>query len=226
MSAKSVTKPTDGIAVVGLGCWYPGASGPRELWENILARRRQFRRIPDCRLPMSDYHDPDPAAPDKTYGRRAAVIDGFRLMTAAERKGLPPRVRHELAETMERYFKSVFPPVTEDTLAGGLSNTIAGRICNAFDFHGGGYTVDGACSSSLLAVCTAADRLNAGDLDLAMAGGVDVSLDTFELVGFAKTGALTPDDMRVYDRRANRVPSGRRLRVRGAQAAGGRARRR
>src|SRR5262249_24146824 len=47
------------------------------------------------------------------------------------------------------------------------------------------------------------DRLATRDLDLAMAGGVDVSLDTFELIGFAKTGALTPDDMRVYDRRAN-----------------------
>ncbi|MCI5167416.1 MAG: polyketide synthase, partial [Candidatus Electrothrix sp. GM3_4] len=35
------------------------------------------------------------------------------------------------------------------------------------------------------------------------AGGVDISLDTFELVGFAKTAALTTDDMRVYDRRAD-----------------------
>ena len=90
---------------------------------------------------------------------------------------------------MEEIYKSSFAPTTEDTLAGGLSNTIAGRICNFFDLHGGGYTVDGACSSSLLAVCTAADRLATGDLDLALAGGVDISLDTFELVGFAKTGA-------------------------------------
>ena len=45
--------------------------------------------------------------------------------------------------------------------------------------------------------------LAAGDLDLALAGGVDVSLDTFELIGFAKTGALTPDEMRVYDKRGN-----------------------
>jgi acyl transferase domain-containing protein len=265
------------IAVVGLGCWYPGARGPRELWENVLARRRQFRRLPDCRLSLDAYHDPDPAAPDKTYGRRAAVIDGFRfdwaghripkktyegtdvvqwfalevarqaledagysresvprdrtgvilgntltgehtrsntmrlrwpyvrraLMAAAERKGMSASARAELAELMETLYKSVFPAVTEDTLAGGLSNTIAGRICNLFDFHGGGYTVDGACASSLLAVTTAAERLASGQLDLALAGGVDVSLDTFELIGFAKTGALTADDMRVYDRRAS-----------------------
>jgi enediyne polyketide synthase len=93
--------------------------------------------------------------------------------------------------------------VTEDTLAGGLSNTIAGRICNFYNLHGGGYTIDGACSSSLLAVCTAADRLANGSLDMALAGGVDISLDTFELIGFAKTGALTAEEMTVYDRRAS-----------------------
>jgi enediyne polyketide synthase len=38
-------------------------------------------------------------------------------------------------------------------------------------------------------------------LDLAIVGGVDISLDPFELIGFAKTGALTDGDMTVYDRR-------------------------
>ncbi len=36
-----------------------------------------------------------------------------------------------------------------------------------------------------------------------MAGGVDLSIDPFEIVGFAKTGALATDDMRVYDRHSN-----------------------
>lgn len=265
------------IAVVGIGCWYPGAQGPRQLWENILARRREFRRIPDVRLPLEDYYDSDPEAIDKTYGQRAAFIDGFvfdwakkripqrtyictdiaqwlaldvaasaledagytresvqrertgvilgntltgewtrsnsmrlrwpfvrrALLAAASAKGLPASLQQELVATMEEFYKSVFPPTTEDTLAGGLSNTIAGRICNYFDFHGGGYTVDGACSSSLIAVCTAANYLANGDLDMALAGGVDISLDTFELIGFAKTGALTKSDMNVYDQRAS-----------------------
>ncbi|HIC77550.1 MAG TPA: polyketide synthase, partial [Sulfurovum sp.] len=106
-------------------------------------------------------------------------------------------------ERSEEYYKSVFPEMTEDSLAGGLSNTIAGRVCNTMDLHGGGYTVDGACSSSLIAISTAAEKLSSGTLDLAIAGGVDVSLDTFEMVGFARTGALTPDKMRVYDKRGN-----------------------
>ena len=265
------------IAVIGIGCRYPGADGPRQLWENVLARRQQFRRIPSVRLPLTDYYDPDVKKADSTYGRKAALRDGFQfdwrkwripqstvertdivqwlaLEVAAsaledaglERESLPkertgvmvgntltgeqtrsnslrlrwPFVRRALgeaaircgmsaassqvlAEQMEEVFKSVFPSVNEDTLAGGLSNTIAGRICNAFDLHGGGFTIDGACSSSLLAVCHAAQALASQQLDLALAGGVDVSLDTFELIGFAKTGALSRDRMRVYDRRAD-----------------------
>lgn len=260
-----------------MGCWYPGARDLQQLWENIVARRQQFRRSPEQRLLLADYYDPDPAAPDKTYGSRMAVIDGFEfdwaskripkttiestdivhwlalevalkaledagynrksvanersgvvlgntltgeqtrsstmrlrwpyvrraLGAAAKVKGLSPPTVEALLETMEEFYKSAFSPITEDTLAGGLSNTIAGRICNFLNFHGGGYTVDGACSSSLIAVATACTQLANGDLDLALAGGVDVSLDTFELIGFAKAGALTSQDMTVYDRRAS-----------------------
>ncbi|TBR57150.1 type I polyketide synthase [Mastigocladus laminosus UU774] len=276
-SAIESSTSKNAIAVVGMGCHYAGANDLKQLWENILARRRQFRQLPDQRLPLSEYHDPDPLAPDKTYGTRAGVIDGFEfdwmgkripkktfehtdivhwlalevadkalkdagyardsvptertgvilgntltgeqsrassirlrwpyvekvLRVSAQVKGLPQGIVETLLETMEEVYKSVFPPVTEDALAAGLSNTIAGRVCNFYNFDGGGYTVDGACASSLIAIATAATALTNGDLDLALAGGVDVSLDTFELIGFAKAGALATQDMNVYDRRAN-----------------------
>lgn len=104
---------------------------------------------------------------------------------------------------LEEIYKEPFPPIGEESLAGGLSNTIAGRICNYFDLKGGGFTIDGACSSSLLAVSNACSALVSGDVDIALAGGIDLSLDPFELVGFAKTGALAAEEMRVYDARSN-----------------------
>ena len=263
------------IAVTGIGCWYPGANSAQQLWENILARRREFRKFLDQRLPVKDYYDPDPSIADKIYTSRAAYIDGFQFDWAKHRipqktykgtdivqwlalevaeqaladagfnresiprdrtgvilgnsltgeqsransmrlrwpfvKKVMLRAAQSMAmhgarldtfiETSERLYKSVFPEVNEDTLQGGLSNTVAGRVANYFDLHGGGYVVDGACSSSLLAVCTAAAQLSNNDLDMAVAGGVDISLDTFELIGFAKTSALTATDMHVYDRR-------------------------
>ncbi len=126
-----------------------------------------------------------------------------RVVEAALRdEGWTPDRRSEFLGRLEAQFKEPFPPVGEETLAGGLSNTIAGRICNHFDLKGGGYTVDGACASSLLAVAHACSSLASGDLDVALAGGVDLSLDPFELVGFAKAGALAQDAMRVFDARS------------------------
>jgi len=92
-----------------------------------------------------------------------------------------------------------FPEPNDETLAGALSNTIAGRICNYFDFGGGGYTVDGACASSLLAITSGCRLIATGEADVVLAGGVDLSLDPLELVGFARLGALAGSDMRVYD---------------------------
>ncbi|WP_031226270.1 polyketide synthase, partial [Streptomyces roseochromogenus] len=130
-----------------------------------------------------------------------------------------------LARTAERYLEP-FPAPDDEFLAGGLANTIAGRICNQFDFHGGGFTVDGACASSLLAVTTACGRLREGSADLVLAGGVDISLDPFELVGFARLGALAEDQMRIYDKQATGFLPGEGcgvvalMRARDAAAAG------
>jgi enediyne polyketide synthase len=126
-----------------------------------------------------------------------------RTFTAAlVEEGWSPDAAQRFLARVEQRFKAPFAPIDDDALAGSLSNTIAGRICNAFDLQGGGYTVDGACAASLLAVTTACSALVAGDVDAALAGGVDLSLDPFELVGFAKLGALAPEAMRIYDARA------------------------
>jgi enediyne polyketide synthase len=270
---------SEGIAIVGMGCRYPDARSPAELWDNVLARRRAFRLVPAERLRLEDYRGgPGGADPDSIYLQEAAVLAGWefdrlrfkvagRTFRAADLThwlalevaaaaladagfedgaGLPrdatgvllgntltgefaraqllrqrwPYVRRtvgaELAADgwtegriadflvrLEASYKAPFAAPCEESLAGGLSNTIAGRICNHFDLHGGGYVVDGACASSLLAVAQACTALAAGDLEVALAGGVDLSLDPFELVGFARTGALAAGEMRVYDARSS-----------------------
>ncbi|HME00033.1 MAG TPA: SDR family NAD(P)-dependent oxidoreductase [Terriglobia bacterium] len=265
---------TPSIAIVGMACRYPDAHSPIELWENVLAQRRAFRRIPPERLRLEDYWSSDRQTPDCTYSTQAALIEGYEFDRARfqiagstfrstdlthwlalnvasqaledagflDGKGLPreatrvivgntltgefsrasvlrlrwpyvrrtvdaaltarqwePIQRKAFLDDLEVQFKAPFAPVGEDTLAGGLSNTIAGRICNYFDLRGGGYTVDGACCSSLLAVGDICSALVAGDIDVGLAGGVDLSIDPFELVGFAKSAALAAEEMRVYD---------------------------
>lgn len=260
-----------------MGCRFPEANSPGELWENVLAQRQSFRRIPPERLSLEDYFAAERAVPDSTYSAEAALIEGFEfdrqryrvagelyrtadpahwlaLDVATQALGdagfkdgerLPhkttgvvvgntltgdfsratlmrlrwpyvrrmverelqtedwePERRHSFLERLAASYKAPFPPVGAETLAGGLSNTIAGRICNYYDLRGGGYTVDGACASSLVAVSTACSMLVARDLDVVLAGGVDLSIDPFELVGFAKVGALAEGKMRVYDERS------------------------
>ena len=254
------------IAIVGAACRYPDAASPRELWENVLARRQAFRRMPAERLPLEDYYSADRNVPDRTYSKNAAVITNWSFDRAKYRVSrstfesadlahwlalevadlalqdagfAPPQsgtgvivgntltgdssraaslrlrwpyVRRAAIEAgidadalarLEQAFNAPFAAIGEDSLAGGLSNTIAGRICNYFGFNGGGYTVDGACSSSLLSVIHACNALVNGDLDVVLAGGVDLSLDPFELIGFAKCTALAIDRMWVYDKKAN-----------------------
>ncbi|MEU8521286.1 type I polyketide synthase [Streptomyces sp. NBC_01216] len=267
------------IAIVGMACRYPDATNPHELWDNAVAGRRAFRRLPQVRMNLDDYWDADPTTPDTFYARNAAVIEGYAFDRVAHKiagstyrstdlthwlaldtagraladagfpggEGLPrertgvvvgntltgefsranvmrlrwPYVRRVMAaalqeqehwdesriaeflDDVETSYKEPFPAIDEDTLAGGLANTIAGRICNHFDLNGGGYTVDGACSSSLLSVTTAGTALLSGDLDIAVAGGVDLSIDPFEIIGFAKTGALAKGEMKLYDRGSN-----------------------
>ncbi len=262
------------IAIIGMACRYAEARTPRQLWENVLAQRRSFRRIPRVRLCLDDYST-DGQIEDQIYLRTAAVLEDYefdrvrfqvskdafastdmvhwlaldiawqamedaKLLDASdsrrERIGVYignsltgefsranlmrlrwPYVRrvlaatleksavyqngdrHKLMEEIEALYKSPFPSTTEESLAGGLSNTIAGRICNYFNLKGGGYTVDGACASSLLAITTACSALESGDVDIAIAGGVDLSLDPFELAGFSKLNALAKDKMRVFD---------------------------
>ncbi len=166
---------------------FPDGEGlPREA-TGVLVGNTPDRRV----LPRQ------PAA--RCAGRTCAAWSA----TSLRQEGLGGRARSPISSAdLEERYKAPFPAPNEESLAGGLSNTIAGRICNHFDLHGGGYTVDGACASSLLAVAQACSALAAGDLDVALAGGVDLSLDPFELVGFARTGALAPDEMRVYDARS------------------------
>src|ERR1044072_22112 len=67
------------IAIVRMACRYPDARSPDELWENALAQRRAFRRIPAERLNLDDYLSPDRQSPDRTYSTEGAFIEGYEF---------------------------------------------------------------------------------------------------------------------------------------------------
>ncbi|HMH94387.1 MAG TPA: beta-ketoacyl synthase N-terminal-like domain-containing protein, partial [Streptosporangiaceae bacterium] len=82
--------------------------------------------------------------------------------------------------------------------AGGAAPSIPAGISSYFGFRGGSQAMDGACASSLQAIASACTALAAHDVDVALAGGVDLSLDPLALAGLAGTD-LASGDVRVYD---------------------------
>jgi acyl transferase domain-containing protein/acyl carrier protein len=75
----------------------------------------------------------------------------------------------------------------------GTSSSLAsGRIAYALGVHGPAVTVDTACSSGLSAIHAACRSLNDGESDLALAGGVSVSLEPRKSPSGSAQGMLSP----------------------------------
>ncbi|MFF0612910.1 SDR family NAD(P)-dependent oxidoreductase [Nocardia tengchongensis] len=62
------------IAIVGMSSLFPMARNHRDYWQNIVDGLDCTTEVPESRWKVSDYYDPNPDAPDKTYSRRGAFL--------------------------------------------------------------------------------------------------------------------------------------------------------
>jgi natural product biosynthesis luciferase-like monooxygenase protein len=76
---------------------------------------------------------------------------------------------------------------------GNAFSAAAGRLSYLLGLQGPSLAVDTACSSSLVAVHLACRSLEAGECDLALAGGVNLLLTPDLSVTFAAAGMMAPD---------------------------------
>ncbi|KAL2085328.1 hypothetical protein ACEWY4_018648 [Coilia grayii] len=65
------------IAVVGIGCSFPGGEGLDNFWRVLVEGKNCAVEIPDERFDCSQWYDPDDSKPGKTRTKRAALINGF-----------------------------------------------------------------------------------------------------------------------------------------------------
>ncbi|CAL8399008.1 unnamed protein product [Arctogadus glacialis] len=65
------------IAVVGIGCNFPGGEGLDSFWKVLLEGRNCVTDIPEERFDTTGWFSPDGTRPGRTQTTRAALIDGF-----------------------------------------------------------------------------------------------------------------------------------------------------
>ncbi|MGW1895168.1 SDR family NAD(P)-dependent oxidoreductase [Streptomyces sp. NPDC002004] len=209
------------IAVIGMGCRLPGdVDSPAALWRLLAAGRDAVGDPPPTRREVGPPRGATPPRPggwltdvsgfDAAFfgvsGREADILDPqHRLLLevsweALEHAGLPPE---RLAGTPTGVFTGLSYTDYMDLLAGHpkelegavLTNghcVAPGRISYLLGLQGPSVALDTACSSSLVALHLAAQALQNGECDVALAGGVTLVLASRTTRSFVRMGMLSP----------------------------------
>jgi len=225
------------IAVVGIGCRFPGSHGPDAYWQMLLDGTDAVSVVPDGRW------ERDPSLPPSVD--LGGFIDGidqfdptFFGITQLEADRMDPQQRILLEVAWEALEDAAVPPSTlRGTDVGvfvgistneysrrqsaspelidvffGTGNALsiaANRISYALDLHGPSIAIDTACSSSLVAVHLACASLRRGECTSALAGGANAILTPLLTLNFTGAGVIAPDGRcKTFDASADGIVRG------------------
>ena len=74
------SKPGSGsVAVIGYSSILPGGDHVEESWDMIMKGMDAIQDLPQDRVDVTSYWDPDPAKPDKIYCKRGGFIGNFKM---------------------------------------------------------------------------------------------------------------------------------------------------
>ncbi|HYO54689.1 SDR family NAD(P)-dependent oxidoreductase [Archangium sp.] len=206
------------IALVGIGCRFPGASGPEAFWRLLQEGRDAVRPgiFPPSPEALGDrtwpggYLDDVEGFDAGFFGispREAVSMDPqHRLLLEVGREALEHAAQP--IEALRGSATGVFIGISGNEYGqlqaarGGTSpylttgnalSIAAARLSYFFDFHGPSLALDTACSSSLVAIHEACESLRRGECDLALAGGVNLMLNPEVTASFLQAGMLSPE---------------------------------
>jgi phthiocerol/phenolphthiocerol synthesis type-I polyketide synthase B len=228
-SKASRTAAAEPVAVVGIGCRFPGdVTGPESFWDLLVHGRNAISPIPADRWDADAFYDPDPLTPGRMttkWGGFLRDVAGFDAdffgITPREAAAMDPqqRILLEVAwEALENagiptnslggtrtgvmmgvYFNeyqsmlSTSPEQVDAYTGTGNAHSITvGRIAYQLGLRGPAVAVDTACSSSLAAVHLACQSLRLRESDLALAGGVSLTLRPETQIAISSWGLLSP----------------------------------
>lgn len=77
MVDASSPKVREPIAIVGIGCRFPGADNPRDFWDLLVAGGDSVRDVPTDRWDAAAFYDADLTSPGKMVTPKAGLIDSI-----------------------------------------------------------------------------------------------------------------------------------------------------
>jgi amino acid adenylation domain-containing protein len=136
----SVPPAADSIAVIGMGCRFPGgASGPHAFWDLLTRGFDAVTQTPPQRWDAEAFFDPDPATAGKANTRWGAYLDevdqfdaGFFGIRPQEAARMDPQQRL-LLEVGWEAFESAGQ--TQESLAGSRSGVFVGILSHSSDYY-------------------------------------------------------------------------------------------
>jgi acyl transferase domain-containing protein/acyl carrier protein/NAD(P)-dependent dehydrogenase (short-subunit alcohol dehydrogenase family)/ubiquinone/menaquinone biosynthesis C-methylase UbiE len=187
------------IAIIGMSGRFPDSPDIWALWQNLIAGHDAIRTVPQERWDGEGFKGgfiDDVARFEPLFfnisAREAERMDPQQRLalenvwTTLEHAGYGRREAHAgrnvgvfLGTMWSEYSLHADEHGRQTAEWGGpgaLSWAIANRVSYALDLHGPSMAVDTACSSSLTAVHLAAQALRNGDCEMAVAGGVNLSI--------------------------------------------------
>ncbi|CAM5350740.1 8-amino-7-oxononanoate synthase [Streptomyces abikoensis] len=215
-TARATGEP---VAIVGMGCRFPGAPDVDSYWRLLLDGRDAVGEVPRDRW--------DPALVEAPrHGGFLDRVDAFDArffgVSAREAERMDPQQRLLLEVAWQTFEDAhvtparlagsetgVFVGISSHDYAdlqmphpeavdvysatGNAQSVAANRLSYHFDLAGPSLAVDTACSSSLAAVHMACQSLRAGECRTALAGGVNLLITPGLSVAFAQGGMLSAD---------------------------------
>ncbi|MGJ3251819.1 MAG: aminotransferase class I/II-fold pyridoxal phosphate-dependent enzyme [Elainellaceae cyanobacterium] len=116
------------IAIVGIGCRYPGADNPDAFWQLIQTGVDAITEVPPSRWDVDAVYDPDPTTPDKANTRWGGFLDQIDQFDP-QFFGIAPREVSTM-DPQQRLLLEVAWEALED--AGHIPETLKGSKTGVF----------------------------------------------------------------------------------------------
>jgi len=110
--------PKEPIAIVGLGCRFPGGIRSLEaLWQLLLDKKDAVVAIPEDRWDNDAIYDPDPLRPGHTHARSAAFLEDDVKAFDADFFGIVPREAKSIDPLQRMILEVVYEALEEAGIA-------------------------------------------------------------------------------------------------------------